>query len=154
MRLHQGELYLVTALNLDEGVALVEPGDPGYTTSARETTGIDVVSELRRASWGPASVHFGEVDVVRQVTSFTRRNPETGQPMGEEVLDLPPRALRTRAVWWTISAGQREDLLGRGVDLAGAAHAASTRPPGCRLFAPRPHGYRRVSADPHPPRVC
>jgi DEAD/DEAH box helicase domain-containing protein len=122
--LHQGELYLVTALNLDEGVALVEPGDPGYTTSAREVTGIDVVSELRRASWGPASVHFGEVDVVRQVTSFTRRNPETGQPLGEEALDLPPRALRTRAVWWTISAGQREDLLRRGVDLAGAAHAA------------------------------
>jgi DEAD/DEAH box helicase domain-containing protein len=122
--LHQGELYLVTALNLDEGVALVEPGDPGYTTSAREITGIDVVRELRRATWGPASVHFGEVDVVRQVTSFTRRNPETGQPLGEEVLDLPPRALRTRAVWWTISAGQREDLLRRGVDLAGAAHAA------------------------------
>src|SRR5262249_56844745 len=89
--LHQGELYLVTALNLDEGVALVEPGDPGYTTSAREITGIDVVSELRRVSWGPASVHFGEVDVVRQVTSFTPRNPATRQPPGEAVLDLPPR---------------------------------------------------------------
>src|SRR6266568_4509102 len=31
--LHQGELYLVTALDLAEGVALVEPGDPGYLTS-------------------------------------------------------------------------------------------------------------------------
>src|SRR6266702_4181016 len=122
--LHQGELYLVTALDLAEGVALVEPGDPGYLTSAREVTGIDVVSELRQAAWGPASVSFGEVDVVRQVTSFTRRNPETGQPLGEEALDLPPRALRTRAVWWTISDGQREELLRRGVDLAGAAHAA------------------------------
>jgi len=122
--LHQGELYLVTALNLDEGVALVQPGDPGYTTSAREITGIDVVSELRRASWGPACVYVGEVDVMRQVTSFTRRNPETGQPLGEEVLDLPPRALRTRAVWWTISGGQRAALMRRGVDLPGAAHAA------------------------------
>jgi len=96
--LHQGDLYLVTALDLAEGVALVEPGDPGYLTSAREVTGIDVVSELRQVAWGPATVSFGEVDVVRQVTSFTRRNPETGQPLGEEVLDLPPRALRTRAV--------------------------------------------------------
>jgi DEAD/DEAH box helicase domain-containing protein len=122
--LHQGELYLVTALDLAEGVALVEPGDPGYLTSAREVTGIDVVSELRQAAWGPATVYFGEVDVVRQVTSFTRRNPETGQPLGTDALDLPPRALRTRAVWWTISDGQREDLLRRGVDLAGAAHAA------------------------------
>jgi len=122
--LHQGELYLVTALNLAEGVALVEPGDPGYVTSAREVTGIDVVSELRRAAWGPATVCFGEVDVVRQVTSFTRRNPVTGQPLGEEALDLPPRALRTRAVWWTISTCQRDELVRRGVDLAGAAHAA------------------------------
>jgi DEAD/DEAH box helicase domain-containing protein len=150
--LHQGELYLVTELNLDEGVALVEPGDPGYTTSAREVTGIDVVSELRRASWGPASVHFGEVDVVRQVTSFTRRNPETGQPLGEEVLDLPPRALRTRAVWWTISAGQRENLLRRGVDLAGAAHAAEHTAIGLLpLFAACDRmDIGGVSADVHP----
>jgi DEAD/DEAH box helicase domain-containing protein len=150
--LHQGELYLVTALDLDEGVALVEPGDPGYTTSAREVTGIDVVSELRRASWGPASVYFGEVDVVRQVTSFTRRNPETGQPLGEEVLDLPARALRTRAVWWTISADQRENLLRRGVDLAGAAHAAEHTAIGLLpLFASCDRmDIGGVSADLHP----
>src|SRR5262249_60075134 len=106
--LHQGELYLVTSLNLDEGVALVEPGDPGYTTSAREVTGIDVVSELQRASWGPATVYFGEVDVVRQVTSFTPRHPGTRQPLGEEPLDLPPPPLRPPAGWWTTSPGHPE----------------------------------------------
>jgi DEAD/DEAH box helicase domain-containing protein len=121
---HQGELYLVTQLDLRQGVALVEHTDPGYATSARNITGIDVTAELRRVSWGPVAVHFGDVDVVRQVTSFTRRNPETGQPLGEVPLDLPPRALRTRGIWWTISAGQRADLLARGVDLPGAAHAA------------------------------
>ena len=150
--LHQGELYLVTALDLAEGVALVEPGDPGYVTSAREVTGIDVVSELRQAAWGPAAVSFGEVDVVRQVTSFTRRNPETGQPLGEEVLDLPPRALRTRAVWWTISAGQRDALRRRGVDLAGAAHAAEHTAIGLLpLFASCDRmDIGGVSADLHP----
>ena len=150
--LHQGELYLVTALDLAEGVALVEPGDPGYLTSAREVTGIDVVSELRRAAWGPASVSFGEVDVVRQVTSFTRRNPETGQPLGEEALDLPPRALRTRAAWWTISDGQRKALLRRGVDLAGAAHAAEHTAIGLLpLFAACDRmDIGGVSADLHP----
>ena len=150
--LHQGELYLVTALNLAEGVALVEPGDPGYVTSAREVTGIDVVSELRRAGWGPATVSLGEVDVVRQVTSFTKRNPETGQPYGEEALDLPPRALRTRAVWWTISPGQRDELLRRGVDLAGAAHAAEHTAIGLLpLFASCDRmDIGGVSADLHP----
>ena len=150
--LHQGELYLVTALNLAEGVALVEPGDPGYLTSAREVTGIDVVSELQQVAWGPATVSFGEVDVVRQVTSFTRRNPETGQPLGEESLDLPPRALRTRAVWWTISAGQRDALRSRGVDLAGAAHAAEHTAIGLLpLFASCDRmDIGGVSADLHP----
>jgi len=62
--------------------------------------------------------------VRRQVVSFTRRKPKTGQPMGEQALDLPVRSLRTRAVWWTIAPGQRAALAGYGVDLAGAAHAA------------------------------
>ncbi len=150
--LHQGDLYLVTALNLADGVALVEPGDPGYLTSAREVTGIDVVSELRQVAWGPATVSFGEVDVVRQVTSFTRRNPETGQPLGEETLELPPRALRTRAVWWTISACQRDALRRRGVDLAGAAHAAEHTAIGLLpLFASCDRmDIGGVSADLHP----
>jgi DEAD/DEAH box helicase domain-containing protein len=121
---HQGEMYLVTSLDLADGVALVEARDPGYATSARELTSIEVTAELRRACWGAAQVHFGDVRVTRQVTSFVRRQLETGQPAGETPLDLPPRSLRTRAVWWTISAGQRAELAARGVDLAGAAHAA------------------------------
>ena len=121
---HQGEIYLVTRLDLAEGVALVQARDPGYATSARELTSIEVTAELRRASWGRARVHFGDVAVTRQVTSYVRRQLDTGLPAGETPLDLPPRTLRTRAVWWTIGPGQRAGLARRGVDLAGAAHAA------------------------------
>ena len=146
--LHQGELYLVTALDLTQGVALVEPGDPGYTTSAREVTGIDVAAELRRVAWGPVAVHFGEVDVVRQVTSFTRRNPETGQPLGEETLDLPPRALRTRAVWWTISACQRVALLAAGVDLPERRTPPSTPPSACCRCSPPATAWTSAACPP------
>jgi DEAD/DEAH box helicase domain-containing protein len=121
---HQGEMYLVTRLDLTEGVALVQARDPGYATSARELTTIEVAAELRQASWGAAQLHFGDVEVTRQVTSFVRREAETGQPAGETPLDLPPRTLRTRAVWWTIDGALRAELARRGVDLAGAAHAA------------------------------
>jgi DEAD/DEAH box helicase domain-containing protein len=121
---HQGELYLVTSLDLEECVALVEPGDPGYATSARELTGIEIRAELRRAPLGASAVHFGDVLVTRQVISFARRRADTGQPLGEVPLDLPPRTLRTRAVWWTVPDGQRTELAGLGIDLAGAAHAA------------------------------
>ncbi len=120
---HQGEMYLVTQLDLADRVALVEPGDPGYATSARERTWIDVSATALVSDWGQARVHFGDVQVTRQVTSYVRRL-ESGQPVGEVSLDLPPRTLRTRAVWWTISPGQRDLLGGLGVDLGGAAHAA------------------------------
>src|ERR1039458_7338797 len=121
---HQGEMYLVTRLDLADSVALVEAADPGYATSAREVTAIGVAAELRRSAWGGAAVHFGDVQVTRQVTSFVRRGLETGRPLGEVPLDLPPRTLRTRAVWWTIPDSQRSVLAGLGVDLPGAAHAA------------------------------
>jgi DEAD/DEAH box helicase domain-containing protein len=121
---HQGEMYVVTRLDLDGRVALVEPGDPGYSTSARETTTIEVAATTFVTRWGEARVRFGDVEVTRQVTGFVRRKLETGQPMGTEPLDLPPRTLRTRAVWWTISGRQRARLERSGVDLPGAAHAA------------------------------
>ena len=121
---HQAQTYLVRRLDLADEVALVDAAEPGYSTSARELTEIQVAGELQRSGWGEASVHFGDVRVTRQVTSFVRRRLDTGLTGGEEPLDLPPRTLLTRAVWWTISPGQRADLAARGVDLAGAAHAA------------------------------
>jgi DEAD/DEAH box helicase domain-containing protein len=121
---HQGEMYLVARLDLDERVALVDAGDPGYATSARELTRVEVGATAFTSRWGEAHVRFGDVRVTRQVVSFVRRRVETGQPIGEVPLDLPPRTLQTRAVWWTISPRQQAALAGRGVDLGGAAHAA------------------------------
>ena len=149
---HQGEMYLVARLDLANSVALVEAADPGYATSAREVTAIEVAAELRRSAWGGAAVHFGDVQVTRQVTSFVRRGLETGRPLGEVPLDLPPRTLRTRAVWWTIPDRQRSVLAGLGVDLPGAAHAAEHASIGLLpLFAACDRwDIGGVSADVHP----
>jgi DEAD/DEAH box helicase domain-containing protein len=122
--LHQGDSYLVRRLDLADRVALVEPGDPGYTTTAREVTQVETGAELQRMTWGEAGLHFGEVRVTRQVTGYTRRRADTGAPIDDTPLDLPPRHLLTRAVWWTVSAGSRGRLAAAGADLAGAAHAA------------------------------
>jgi DEAD/DEAH box helicase domain-containing protein len=120
---HQGESYLVRRLDLDDRVALVEPGDPGYLTTARDTTEVEVRATREHRTWGEAEIRFGDVQVTRQVTGYTKRRPEGGTSLGEEPLDLPPRHLLTRAVWVTVSAAQREVLAASGVDLAGAAHA-------------------------------
>jgi len=121
---HQGEPYLVGALDLEDRVALVEPGDPGYVTTARTMTEVEVRGELRTMTWGHAGVCFGDVQVTRQVASYVKRRADTGAALGEVPLDLPPRHLVTRAVWWTLSEAAAGALADAGVDLGGAAHAA------------------------------
>jgi DEAD/DEAH box helicase domain-containing protein len=150
--LHQGESYLVSRLDLADRVALVEPGDPGYTTTARDVTEIEVRDELRGMTWGEAEVRFGEVQVTRQVVSYSKRRSDTGAPLGDEPLDLPPRHLLTRAVWWTVSDAERARLAAAGVDLGGAAHAAEHASIGLLpLFATCDRwDIGGVSADVHP----
>jgi DEAD/DEAH box helicase domain-containing protein len=150
--LHQGDSYVVSRLDLADRVALVEPGDPGYTTTARDVTEIEVRDELRGMTWGEAEIRFGDVRVTRQVVSYTKRRSDTGAPLGDEPLDLPPRHLLTRAVWWTISAAERDRLAAAGVDLGGAAHAAEHASIGLLpLFATCDRwDIGGVSADLHP----
>src|SRR5260370_16553649 len=145
--LHQGDSYLVSRLDLADRVALVEPGDPGYTTTARDVTEIEVTGELRRMTWGEAEVRFGDVRVTRQVVSYTKRRSEDGASLGDEPLDLPPRHLLPRAVWWTISAAERDRLAAARADLAGAPHACrDARRALPALFATTPPSHLRARA--------
>ncbi|QFG23303.1 DEAD/DEAH box helicase [Actinomadura sp. WMMB 499] len=118
---HQGESFIVQTLDLDDSVALVEPADPDHSTTARDVTDIAIVERLRSSAWGEATLSFGTVDVTRQVVAYQMRRLQTGEMLGEKPLDLPPRTLRTRAVWWTLSAEETERL---DLDLPGSAHAA------------------------------
>jgi DEAD/DEAH box helicase domain-containing protein len=127
--LHQGGSYVVDSLDLAEAVALVHADDPDWTTSARDVTDLRVVETLRTRSLGDAAdpvgtLALGTVDVTNQVVSYLRKRAATGEVLDERPLDLPPRQLTTRAVWYTVSA---EALARAGLDPAavpGAAHAA------------------------------
>ena len=122
--LHQGETYVVEQLDLDEAVALVRPDDPDHTTSARDVTDLRVVETLASQSFGGVTLSFGTVDVTHQVVSFLRKRLGSGEVLGEEPLDLPPRELRTRSVWYTVD---HELLEGAGLEWGhqpGALHAA------------------------------
>ena len=124
VHLHQGESWVVDQLDLEEGVALVHAEEPDYTTSAREITELTVVESLRTTAYDGVRLHFGVVDVTHQVVSFLRKRIGSGQVLGEQPLDLPPRELRTKAVWYTVSP---ELLAAAGLewaDVPGAAHAA------------------------------
>jgi DEAD/DEAH box helicase domain-containing protein len=121
---HQGDSYVVRSLDLDESIAMVDPAEPDYTTSARELTEISILSSGHHRAMGAADLHFGSVQVTRQVVSFLRRRIATGEVLGEDPLDLPERVLRTRAVWWTLPEAAVSVAEVAHPDLAGSLHAA------------------------------
>ncbi|WP_435176456.1 DEAD/DEAH box helicase [Actinacidiphila sp. bgisy145] len=124
VHLHQGRTYLVRRLDLEDSVALVERADPPFSTMARDTTDIRVLSTDIDEPWGDARIHFGSVEVTHQVVSYLRRRLLTGEVLGEAKLDLPPRTLRTRAVWWTVTDDQLDTAGIHPEELPGALHAA------------------------------
>ncbi|GHC35483.1 helicase [Streptomyces cinnamoneus] len=124
VHLHQGRSYLVRHLDLEDSVALVEQADPPYSTTARDTTAISILETTTEVPWGDARLCFGSVEVTNQVVSFLRRKLITGEVLGESKLELPPRILRTRAVWWTVTEDQLDAARIDPEALGGALHAA------------------------------
>ncbi|PWI42464.1 DEAD/DEAH box helicase [Streptomyces sp. ICBB 8177] len=124
VHLHQGLTYVVERLDLDDAVALVEQADPPYSTMARETTAITILGTDTEEPWGDARLCFGSVEVTHQVVSYLRRKLITGEVLGETKLDLPPRTLRTRAVWWSVTDDQLDSARVHPEELPGALHAA------------------------------
>ncbi|OIV35681.1 helicase [Mangrovactinospora gilvigrisea] len=125
VHLHQGRTYLVRELDLESDCALVERADPPYSTVARDTTAISVLDTEAEVKLGDGvRLCFGSVEVTNQVVSYLRRRLITGEVLGERPLHLPPRTLRTRAVWWTVTDDRLEaaDILPE--ELPGALHAA------------------------------
>ncbi|MGH3366419.1 MAG: DEAD/DEAH box helicase [Nocardioidaceae bacterium] len=122
--LHQGETYLIRALDLEEHAAFAEPAQPDYSTTARETTDIRVLQRQQLTRWGGATLCLGWVEVTSHVVAFLRRRPASGEVLGEEPLDLPPRQLQTKAVWWTLDDEQVAATGLSPLDVPGAAHAA------------------------------
>ncbi|WP_078075834.1 DEAD/DEAH box helicase [Streptomyces niveus] len=124
VHLHQGRTYLVKRLDLADSVALVEEATPPYSTTARDTTAISVLETDTEIPWGGGRLCYGSVEVTNQVVSFLRRRLITGEVLGESKLDLPPRTLRTRAVWWTVTEDQLDAARVNPEQLGGALHAA------------------------------
>ena len=123
VHVHQGQTWVVTELDLDTATALAVRGDPGWTTRAQTDSTFRIVATTRHSQHGPLGVSVGDVEVTARVTGFLRRLPG-GEVIGRHPLELPPRTLATRAVWWTLT---EEALLASGVDagmIPGSAHAA------------------------------
>jgi DEAD/DEAH box helicase domain-containing protein len=122
VHLHQGTSYVVDSLDLDDAVALVHTEEPDWTTHPRDITGVRVLGVDSYVDAGPVGLFLGEVQVTNQVVGYQRRRLGTREIIDSRPLDLPPRELRTTAVWWTVSPRALARL--SPADLPGALHAA------------------------------
>ena len=122
--LHQGVSYLVEALDLRDGVALVSTGAHDYHTWANWDSDVTIREVLDERQFGPLAWNYGEVLVSSQVTGYLRRITATGEILDHNELTMPMRTLTTKSTWWTLP---EDVLLGAGVPtehLLGALHAA------------------------------
>jgi DEAD/DEAH box helicase domain-containing protein len=121
---HRGATYVVDEFDVEDACAVVHPESPEWTTVARDIVDLSIVSTDRTRRLGTVTAHTGVVDVTNQVVAYQRRRLGTGEVLAEFPLDLPPRQLRTRAVWLTLDDGAigRADVTDAA--LPGSLHAA------------------------------
>ncbi|MDR1442148.1 MAG: DUF1998 domain-containing protein [Bifidobacteriaceae bacterium] len=121
---HQGDTFLVSALDLDGGLAMVDPAQPRYRTMPLHQSTVQVIDEFSSAPGALADWHFGMVDVTSQVTGFMRLRVPGLERIDTQRLDMPRSHLRTAATWITIPAGTIKEAGFDAAGLPGALHAA------------------------------
>lgn len=120
--LHQGEQWLVSDYQPDDGVALVSRTAEGYFTQPQGESTVSILRELDSRRLGAGQVSFGSVELSSKVTGFLRRDEATGKVWDSLPLELPQRVLRTQAVWYTLPDPALAGIA--APDRPGAAHGA------------------------------
>jgi DEAD/DEAH box helicase domain-containing protein len=123
--LHQGTNYVVNHLDVEQAAAFVRREDPLHTTHPQSASTLRIRQVDREVGWsGGVRLCFGTVDVTDQVTGYQVRDVFTQAVLAQHPLDLPPRTLTTKAVWWVIPRERTDAEEIPGEELPGALHAA------------------------------
>lgn len=123
--LHQGRSYVVDHLDVEQAAAFVHREDPLHTTHPQSSSTLRIRQIDREVEWaGGVQLCFGTVDVTDQVTGYQMRDVFTQAVLAQHPLDLPPRTLTTKAVWWVIPRERTDAAEIPGEELPGALHAA------------------------------
>ena len=122
--LHQGKVWRVDRLDLDDLAAIVVP-DPGDTyTQARSEVAVEILRTDRTRTVGAAELSVGRVRIRSQVVGYQRKDVRTREVLETVELDLPPTSLDTRGFWYTVTPAL---LAAAGIErgeVPGTLHAA------------------------------
>jgi DEAD/DEAH box helicase domain-containing protein len=113
--LHQAETWMVSKLDLEKDMVLLEPASASYYTQALRETDL-ILNQLNRVhEYGWGKKYFGRVNVQSRVTGFKKIRFGTMEVLGVEELDLPTQELDTMAWWISLSSALVEKIRQHGL---------------------------------------
>ncbi|MEW6716684.1 MAG: DEAD/DEAH box helicase [Chloroflexota bacterium] len=116
--LHEGRMYLVEDLDLEQNLAYLQPIQSDYYTRPQRNTTVELIEQLNTRKVKGATIAHGDLKITSQVTGFRKIQWFTHANLGAEELDLPPTTLQTSGFWIGLSeevlAQLREEGLWQG----------------------------------------
>jgi DEAD/DEAH box helicase domain-containing protein len=119
--LHQGETYIVEAIDLENLIAKVKQKDVSYYTEPRKTADIRILNTYEKRQTG-TEVSVGEVEVTEYYHSYVLKTYD--RIITRKSLDLPPLKFKTTGIWFTIPEKIHHAIVRQSLDFAGGIHAA------------------------------
>ena len=113
--LHEGQSYLVEALDLTAKTAYLSPVQVDYYTEPRRETTIQLVEKRAEVAGPAASKTYGDILVTTQLTGYCRLHWFTREHLGEGEVSLPPTELYTTGYWLALTPATVNDLAERGL---------------------------------------
>ena len=107
--LHQGQSYLVEALDWEAGQAAVRPVEVDYYTIASGSQQVQALGVQEARAAGGVSLAYGPVQVTSQVSGYRQIKRHTHETLGYGQIEppLPEQTLETDAFWLALD----EELL-------------------------------------------
>ncbi|GAP10846.1 distinct helicase family with a unique C-terminal domain including a metal-binding cysteine cluster [Bellilinea caldifistulae] len=102
--LHQGQTFIVQELDFEKKLVRLSSFNGDYYTQPLMDQTIRTISEEKNQSVPGGAIHFGEIEVTRQLKGFRKISWLTKEILATEELELPPRTMRTVGYWIELDA--------------------------------------------------
>ncbi len=113
--LHEGESYLIEALDWENGLAQARPERVDYFTVASGGSAVEVLDVYESDAIGDVVKAHGRLMVTQEVTGYRIVKRYTNETLGYGEIDLPPRRFETTGYWIALTPELAERLMDAGV---------------------------------------
>jgi DEAD/DEAH box helicase domain-containing protein len=113
--LHEGQVYLVEELDLEQHIAWLRAAEVDYYTQPRSETTVQLLDKTDEVEARGATKAHGEIAVTTQVIGFRKVKWFTQEQLGLGEVSLPPTELVTTGYWMALTEETVARLREQGV---------------------------------------